>query len=87
VIIVDSRATTGLPEATASLTSGLTWTRELKCRVFGISLAVRHIGRIIQNLLDPTTERFEPGRPIETVGSFLIAVSVTLEDFYVNSSN
>lgn len=52
-MIVDSRATTGLPEATASLMSGLMRTRELSGRILGNSFAVAHGGRIIQNILDP----------------------------------
>jgi hypothetical protein len=52
-MIVDSRATTGLPEATASLMRGLMRTRELNGRILGNSFAVAHVGRIIQNILDP----------------------------------
>jgi hypothetical protein len=76
-MIVDSRATTGLPEAIASLMSGLMRTRELNGRILGNSFAVAHVGRIIQNILDPVRRggrgfsrpvaacggRVKPGRP------------------------
>jgi hypothetical protein len=48
VIMVDSRATTGFPEATAFLTCSLTQTSELICRFVRIIPEARRVGRIIE---------------------------------------
>ena len=45
--MVDSSATTGVPEDTADLTSGLMCTRELNCRFLNKFLTVRCVRRNI----------------------------------------
>lgn len=48
-MMVDSRATTGLPEATAFLTCSLTRINELIRRFGGIILLASLVGRIIED--------------------------------------